>query len=134
VLLRKRKKSNPVGDTNTKLTAEKINEAEHKFWKICDYVATLLYSGEGLANWYVGVCSMRDNEEINATYIAHKNSCKTMDVVTWREFYVTDQEVAQLVLIMLKDHGFHVNQAVLQDKVDTVYIFRRQKEQVNTLN
>jgi hypothetical protein len=112
-----------------KLTTEKTFEAERKFWKICDYVSALLLPGEQLHNWYAGITSQNVmNNDMSDVFTASKNTYPNMDISTWKAFAVSDEEVGQEVERKLKEHGFDTGGKEPEGKIDTVYIFRKERK------
>jgi|GEM_PF-5761101 hypothetical protein len=110
-----------------KLTTEQAFEADRKFWIICDYVSSLLITGEKLNNWYVGMACQdtMDKCSVSDSFTSHKNKYPEMDIATWKTFAIINAEVSQEVRRKLQEHGFDTDSNKIDCGVDTIYIFRK---------
>ena len=115
-------------DSRAKLTAQQLQEAKLKFWKICDYASALLYIGEHFDNWCVGVTDRTDN--LTDEFATYKKNHPNLDLNTWKEFKVADEAVAREVEHMMKERGFNVVEGPHSDNANIIYVFRKDRSHV----
>jgi|SRR6185312_30416 len=113
----------------SKLTSEKTFEAERKFWKICDYVSSLLLPEEQLDNWYIGLTGPNGSiNGISDKFMKHKNEFPEMDIITWKVFAIPDEEIGLEVERMLRVHGFDSDKKEPCGELDVIYVFRKERK------
>jgi len=87
---------------------------------ICNYISLLHYPNEKLDNWHVGITSQKDTDGKT------DHLCSDIDISTWKEFRVKDDDVAREIVRMLRDNRFDTEELKNEEnKANVIYVFRK---------